>query len=96
VLPVIFRPLADADAAEAKAWYAGGGSAAADRFVAALAEAVSVISEFPYAFQRVHGDTRRAVLRRFPYAVYYRITSDAVIALAVHGRQDPAHWQART
>jgi plasmid stabilization system protein ParE len=96
VLPVIFRPLADADAAEAKTWYAGGGSAAADRFVAALAEAVSVISEYPYAFQRVHGDTRRAVLRRFPYAVYYRITSDAVIVLAVHGRQDPAHWQART
>lgn len=96
MLPVIFRPLADADAAEAKAWYAGGGSAAAGRFVDALAQVVSVISEYPYAFQRVHGDTRRAVLRRLPYAVYYRITPDAVIVLAVHGRQDPAHWQART
>ena len=96
MLPVIFRPLADADAADAKAWYAGSGSAAADRFVDALADAVSAISEYPYAFQRVHGDTRRAVLRRFPYAVYYRITTEAVIVLAVHGRQDPARWKART
>jgi plasmid stabilization system protein ParE len=96
VLPVIFRPLADTDAAEAKAWCAAGGSISADRFVDALAEAVSVISEYPHAFPRVHGDTRRAVLRRFPYAVYYRITPDAVIVLAVHGRQDPAHWQSRT
>lgn len=96
MLPVVFRPLAGADAAEARAWYAGTSSATAERFVDALAEAVSVISEYPYAFQRVHSDTRRAVLRRFPYAVYYRITADAVIVLAVHGRQDPAHWTART
>jgi plasmid stabilization system protein ParE len=96
VLPVFFRPLADVDAAVAKAWYAGTSSATADRFVEALAEAVSVISEYPHAFQRVHGDTRRAVLRRFPYAVYYRVTPEAVIVLAVHGRQDPAHWKART
>lgn len=96
MLPVIFRPLADADAVAAKAWYAGYSPEAADRFVDALAETASVISEHPYAFQRVEGDTRRAVLRRFPYAVYYRVTEDAVIVLAVHGRQDPDHWKARS
>ena len=95
MLGVVIRPYANADATAAKARYAGASSAAAERFVDALAEAVSVISEYPYAFQRVHADTRRAVLRRFPYAVYYRITPEAVIVLAVHGRQDPAHWKAR-
>lgn len=95
MLRVIFRPLADADAADAKTWHAGSSPDVAERFVVALAATVSVISEDPYAFQRVAGDTRRAVLRRFPYAVYYRITTEAVIVLAVHGRQDPAHWRAR-
>jgi len=95
VLPVIFRPAADADAATAKAWYAGYSPDAADRFVDALADVVSLISEYPQASQLVVGETRRAVLRRFPYAVYYRITPEAVVVLAVHGRQDPAHWKTR-
>ncbi|MCR4376171.1 MAG: type II toxin-antitoxin system RelE/ParE family toxin [Acidobacteria bacterium] len=96
MLPVIFRPLAAADAAEAKTWYSRSGPDVAERFVATLVATVSVISDHPYAFQRVAGETRRAVLRRFPYAIYYRITTEAVIVLAVHGRQDPAHWKART
>ncbi len=95
MLPVIFRPLADADAREAKAYYGGRSSKSADRFIDAPAAAVALISERPYACQRVDGETRRAVLRRFPYAVYYRVTDDAVIVLAVHGRQDPAQWRAR-
>lgn len=44
MLPVIFRPLAEADAVDAKAWYAGYSAEAADRFVDALAETASVIS----------------------------------------------------
>ncbi len=96
MLPIIVRPLADADARDAKAWYAGRSSEAAERFVDALAATVSLISDHPYAFQRVDEATRRAVLRRFPYAVYYRVTEEAVIVLAVHGRQDPAHWKTRT
>ena len=96
MLPVIFRPLADADAVDAKAWYAAQSPETAGRFVDALAELVSLISEHPYAFRSVEGDIRRAVLRRFPYAVYYRVTKEEVVVLAVHGRQDPAHWKTRT
>ena len=94
--PIIFRPLADADALEAKAWYAGRSAEAAERFVEALRTTVLLISEHPYAFPLIANETRRAVLRRFPYAVYYRVTELAVIVLAVHGRQDPVQWQSRT
>ena len=94
--PVIFRPLADADALEAKVWYAGRNAEAAERFVDALRATVSLISEHPYAFPLIDGETRRAVLRWFPYAVYYRVTELAVIVLAVHGRQDPVQWKSRT
>lgn len=96
MLTVIFRPLADADAVDAKAWYAGRSPELAERFVDALAATVSLISDHPFAFQRVDAATRRAVVRRFPYAVYYRVTEEAVIVLAVHGRQDPERWKTRT
>ncbi|PSB02814.1 hypothetical protein C7B64_11345 [Merismopedia glauca CCAP 1448/3] len=45
----------------------------------------------------VYRDVRRAVLRRFPYAVYYRIISSRVVVTAVfHSRRDPKIWQDRT
>jgi hypothetical protein len=43
----------------------------------------------------VHGEVRRLVVRRFPYAVYFREVGDELLVLAIHGRQDPRRWQAR-
>jgi plasmid stabilization system protein ParE len=59
-------------------------------------DAIARIAETPFAFPRVHGDTRRAVLRRFPYAIYFRILDDDIVILAVHGRQDPQRWKSRS
>ena len=95
MLSLIFRPLAEAEALEARAWYAGHSETTAGRFSADLAATIRRVAEHPLAFERVRGETRRAVLHRFPYAVYYRIDSDVVVVLAVHGRQDPARWHAR-
>ena len=39
---------------------------------------------------------RRAVLSRFPYALYFRMTDDSIVVLAVHGRQDLSRWQKRS
>jgi plasmid stabilization system protein ParE len=39
---------------------------------------------------------RRALLRRFPYAVYFAVERDVVVILAVlHVSRDPAEWQRR-
>jgi plasmid stabilization system protein ParE len=48
------------------------------------------------AFPCVHGAVRRLVVRRFPYAVYFREAGDEVLVLAIHGRQDPRRWQKRS
>jgi len=50
----------------------------------------------PLAFPQVDGQTRRAVLTGFPYAIYFRSDDVNVVVLAVHGRQDPARWRARS
>ena len=42
------------------------------------------------------GETRRALVRRFPYAIYFRPVSDEVVVLAVmHGRRLPRRWRSR-
>ena len=38
--------------------------------------------------------TRRAKLRRFPFAVYYEIESEQIVVFAVwHYRRDPRGWK---
>ncbi|WP_375470024.1 hypothetical protein [uncultured Nostoc sp.] len=51
----------------------------------------------PESYAVTYRDIRRAIIRRFPYAVYYRIISSRVIVTAIfHSRRDPKSWQTRT
>jgi plasmid stabilization system protein ParE len=44
----------------------------------------------PALYQRVEGEIRRAVLRRFPYSLFYVIEQDQVVVLAfMHQHQKP-------
>ncbi|WP_367079223.1 type II toxin-antitoxin system RelE/ParE family toxin [Luteitalea sp.] len=94
-LQVVFRPQAAAEAVEVQEWYETRSSGLGDQFGEALEELVERIANLPAAFPRVHGATQRAVLRRFPYAVYFRVASGSVVVLSIHGRQHPSRWQRR-
>ncbi|MFY8095224.1 MAG: hypothetical protein ACOVN0_17220 [Niveispirillum sp.] len=44
-------------------------------------------------FPLSHDGLRRALLRRFPYALFFRIEPDAIYNLAcAHNHRDPATW----
>ena len=62
-----------------------------------MAEAVIArIADNPFAYPERYRGARRALLRRFPYVVWYRALEDVVIVLAcVHGRRDPRAIRAR-
>jgi plasmid stabilization system protein ParE len=92
----LFRPQAEAEALEARRWYETRRAGLGDEFGAEVDAAVARIVEHPWAFPRVRGETRRAVLTRFPYALYFRLTDDSIVVLAVHGRQDPSRWHRRS
>ena len=93
---VNFRPQADAEVLDARRWYEERRQGLGEEFGAAVDDTVARIAATPLAFPRVHGETRRAILRRFPYAIYFRIWEDDIVVLAVHGRQDPQRWQFRS
>ncbi|MEH1918192.1 type II toxin-antitoxin system RelE/ParE family toxin [Nostoc sp.] len=68
-----------------------------DEFLDCVDETVNLICQMPESYAVTYRDVRRAIVRRFPYAVYYRIVSSRVIVTAIfHGRRDPKSWQMRT
>ena len=95
-LEVVFRPQAEDEALEVRQWYETRRVGLGREFGEALDLLIARIAASPLAFPRVHNETRRAVLSRFPYAVYFRLTNEAVIVLGIHGRQHPSRWRRRS
>ena len=92
----ILRPAASADLEEAYAWYEGQRRGLGDEFRDEVDAAFAMILENPHACAVLHRDTRRAVLRRFPYCVFYRIVEDDIIVVAcLHGKRNPRLWRKR-
>jgi plasmid stabilization system protein ParE len=95
--PVIFLPAAQIEAIEAQDWYEAEASGLSARFLAELDAAVQRVAFNPYQFPVVLADIRRALLRQFPYALFFRIVDDTVFVMACfHSSRDPRIWQRRT
>ena len=93
---LVFRPEAETELLDARAWYEAERVGFGAVFAAPVETAVTAILDNPLAYPRVKGDTRRAPIRRFPYAVYFRPTEDEIIVLAVmHGRRHARNWRSR-
>jgi plasmid stabilization system protein ParE len=95
-LTVVFRPQAEDEALAVRQWYQSRRLGLGQEFGDELNRVIERIAAGPLLFPRVHGETRRAVLSRFPYAVYFRVADTAAVVLAIHGRQHPSRWQRRT
>ncbi len=95
-MKVILRPAAEADVTEASDFYALITPALAHAFLDALRDQLARLADNPRLYQRVHGEVRRTLTRRFPFAIYYLIESDFVDVLAVlHTSRRPGTWQDR-
>ncbi len=59
--------------------------------------ALSQIKRHPDASPVVHRQIRRALLRRFPYGVFYLLEDTRILVLAVfHAKRSPALWKKRS
>ena len=80
----------------ARQWYEKQRPELGIQFAESIVEAIDRISSNPLAFPVVHAETRRAVVRRFPYGIYFRVLEDQIVVTAVmHGRRHPRGWQRR-
>lgn len=94
--PPIFRPAAAADVEEAYRWYEERRAGLGEEFLAAVQGTLESIMANPELYPVVHRQTRRALLRRFPYGLYYRVVQGQVVVVAcMHASRDPRRWQSR-
>lgn len=61
------------------------------RVRASMQATLGLLLEHPYAGQRTNRkDTRRVVVSRYPYLIFYRVTGDAIVVQAIrHGAREP-------
>lgn len=94
--PVLIRPAAAADIEEAFHWYEGQRTGLGIEFRAELKSTIDRLATNPQLYQVIHRDTHRALLRRFPYGVFYRVYPEVIVVVAVmHGRRAPRRWRSR-
>ena len=87
-------PGAEADVDGVLAWYRERGHDLAGQFLGALDQCLDFVARNPLSFALVHGDIRRALLRRFPYCVFYVVSDKEIVVLAcLHGHRDPELWK---
>lgn len=66
-------------------------------FTAAIQKVFDRIAAQPRLYQIVLRDIRKAVVKSYPYCVYYRERPTAVVVVSVfHTSRDPAIWQSRS
>ena len=89
-MQILYRVEAERDVAKAQKWYDQQRAGLGRDFLAVMRRAEELLADHPEAFQTAHGDYRRMVLLRFPYAVYYRPLDDGrlEIVAVLHQRQD--------
>jgi plasmid stabilization system protein ParE len=83
------------DVLSARRWYERQSAGLGDRFGEELAAAISSIHEQPFLYATIYRNVRRAMTRRFPYAVYFIVDRDRISVLRVlHQARDPRVWQS--
>ena len=95
-MPILVRPAAAADVDEAFLWYERQRAGLGNEFLAAVQSALDDVVTHPTRYPVILRDTRRVLVRRFPYGIFYRLYGEAVVVVAcMHGRRDPKQWRSR-
>ena len=78
------------------AWYRERNPRAAAQFLFELDQAIESIAAYPDAWPPYLDGTRRKLLRRFPFALVYRMREERLQIIAVaHQRRRPGYWVGR-
>ena len=90
------RREAKADIRAAARWYERERPGLGRAFAQQIDALLDGVRENPRQYQVLYREVRRAIPRRFPYGVFYRIDGPVVLVFAVvHLHREPSTWQDR-
>jgi plasmid stabilization system protein ParE len=91
---LVVRKSAERDLAEASEWYESQLSGLGARFILSVDASLARIIRMPEPYAPCFGRFRRALVRRFPYGIYFFIHDKTVTVIAVlHLYSDPQRIQ---
>jgi plasmid stabilization system protein ParE len=97
--PIRTSEPASVEFSEAVRWYEARRSGLGGEFFDAVAAIISLIETNPEIGATIStgGQTRRALVSRFPYQVVYRLRpTETVIVAVAHLKRRPGYWQDRS
>ena len=93
---LIIRPEAEAELGEAFEWHESRVQGLGSEFLLAIDATLAGILRNPHQHPLVHKTVRRALLRRFPYKIFFVLGEHRIVILAVfHAKRNPKRWTDR-
>ena len=93
---VRLRPEAEQDLVEAALWYEANEPGLGGQFLDQVQATLATIAEQPAAYTVLHNSVRRALVKRFPFGVFYKADIEGVVVIAIlHGSRHPRSWTQR-
>jgi len=93
---VVFVPEADDDIAESYSWYEAQEPGLGEDFLRCVDACVESIQRQPLMYRVAVNEFRRALVRRFPFEVFYEPTDESIVIYSVfHCSQHPHKWRNR-
>ena len=91
-----FLPEIEEDVIAGYLWYEDKVRGLGEAFLRMFYACVNELPRNALLYQKVYGDFRRRLLRRFPYAIYFRIEGKEIIVFGLfHCARDPRTVKAQ-
>ena len=87
---MLLEAAAALDVENAFDWYESRGSGLGADFLRSVAQARDILVRDPERFAQTRTPFRWIKLRKFPYALHFRI--NVAIVACLHFKQSPTHW----
>lgn len=93
---LVLAPEAEQDLSDAYDWYENRRHGLGEEFLSCVDACIQRIRRMPELHAKVHEDYRRALVRRFPYAIFYEHYEGTVTVYCVfHTSRNPDKWRER-
>ena len=93
---VSYTPEAEQDVVEAYGWYEAREPGLGEDFLRCVEACLLTVQRHPKLYPVAVDEFRRALVRRFPFEVFYEEAGDCITVYSVfHCLQDPRKWRSR-
>ncbi len=93
---IVITPIAEQDIQIGRNWYELQKNELGNEFIEAIETTIHKIKSNPNLFSKIYLGIRRAMVKRFPFGIYYFVKDDIINIFAiVHFSRNPKIWKQR-